>query len=34
MKYLIALKELTGGELLSIAAVILMLVAIGYGIVA
>lgn len=31
MKYLVALKELHAGELLSIAAVLLMIVAVGYG---
>jgi hypothetical protein len=31
MKYLVALKELHAGELLSIAAVLLMLIAVGYG---
>lgn len=33
MKYLIALKQLNGGELFSIAAVLTMLIIIGYGII-
>ncbi len=33
MKYILALKQLHAGEILSIAAVLLMLIGIGYGLV-
>lgn len=33
MKYLNALKQLHGGELLSIAAVLILLIVVGYGLI-